>query len=138
MGRILSIDYGRKRVGLAITDPERKIANGLATVHAKDIWDYLRSYTEKENVICFVVGFPRQLNNRPSQAMEYIRPFIKKLEKKYPEIPVELIDERFTSKMAFQSMIEGGVKKKARRDKALVDKISATIILQSFLEQKKD
>ena len=137
MGRILAIDYGRKRVGLAVTDTLKMIANGLATVNSNDIWDYLNDYLSNENVECFVVGYPKQLNNQPSEANVYIKPFIKKLKKKFPDIPVELMDERFTSKMAFQTMIDGGLRKKARQNKALVNTISATIILQSYLEQKK-
>jgi len=137
LGRIVSIDYGSKRIGLAVTDPGAKIATGLDTVHTNEIWDYLKIYIAKEDVSCFVVGFPKDINNQPSDAAKYIGPFIKKLKKICPGIPVELVDERFTSKMAFQAMIDGGVKKMARRNKALVDKISATILLQSFLEQKK-
>jgi len=137
LGRILAIDYGRKRVGLAVTDTLKMIANGLATVNSNDIWDYLNDYLSKENIECFVVGYPKQLNNQPSEANVYIKPFIKKLKKKFPDIPVELMDERFTSKMAFQTMIDGGLRKKARQNKALVNTISATIILQSYLEQKK-
>ncbi len=136
MGRILAIDYGRKRVGLAVTDSLKMIANGLTTVSSKDIFDFLTSYIKKENLECFVVGYPKQMNNQPSESIEYINTFIKQLKRKFPYIPVELIDERFTSKMAFQTMIDGGLKKKARKNKALVDTISATIILQSFLEKK--
>lgn len=136
MGRILAIDYGRKRVGLAVTDSLKMIANGLTTVSSKDIFNFLISYLKKENVECFVVGYPKQMNNQPSESIEYINIFIKQLKKKLPDIPVELIDERFTSKMAFQTMINGGLKKKARKNKALIDTISATIILQSFLEKK--
>ncbi len=136
MGRILAIDYGRKRVGLAVTDSLKMIANGLTTVSSKDIFDFLTSYIKKENLECFVVGYPKQMNNQPSESIEYINTFIKQLKRKFPDIPVELIDERFTSKMAFQTMIDGGLKKKARKNKALVDTISATIILQSFLEKK--
>lgn len=136
MGRILAIDYGRKRVGLAVTDSLKMVANGLTTVSSKDIFNFLTSYLKKEDVECFVVGYPKQMNNQPSESIEYINTFIKQLKRKLPDIPVELIDERFTSKMAFQTMINGGLKKKARKNKALIDTISATIILQSFLEKK--
>ena len=136
MGRILAIDYGRKRAGIAVTDSLKMVANGLTTVSSKDIFNFLTSYIKKENVECFVVGYPKQMNNQPSESIEYINLFIKQLKKKLPDIPVELIDERFTSKMAFQTMINGGLKKKARKNKALIDTISATIILQSFLEKK--
>ncbi|VAW24286.1 Putative pre-16S rRNA nuclease Yqg [hydrothermal vent metagenome] len=137
MGRILAIDYGKKRVGLAVTDPLKIIASKLTTVPAHTIFDFLGNYFREEEVECIVVGYPRQMNNEASEAVRYINPFIKKLQKLYPEIPVELADERFTSKMAFQTMIDGGVKKKGRRNKELVDAISATIILQSFIERKR-
>ncbi len=137
MGRILAIDYGKKRVGLAVTDPLKIIANKLTTVPTHTIFDFLGNYFREEEVECLVIGYPRQMNNEASEAVRYINPFIKKLQKLYPEMPVELVDERFTSKMAFQTMIDGGVKKKGRRNKELVDAISATIILQSFIERKK-
>ncbi|MCK5823329.1 MAG: Holliday junction resolvase RuvX [Bacteroidales bacterium] len=137
MGRILSIDYGRKRVGIAITDPLKIIASGLKTIPAKDIFTFLTMYLNSENIECIVVGYPLQMNGKPSESMEFIAPFIKKLKKTFPKMPVELVDERFTSKIAFQTMIDGGVKKKKRQNKALIDTISATIILQSYLEQKK-
>jgi len=136
LGRILAIDYGKKRIGLAVTDPLQMIANSLTTVHSKDIWDFLKNYLEKEDVECIVVGYPKQMNNQASQAVKFINPFVKKLVKSYPEMEVKLVDERFTSKMAHQTMIDAGLKKKARQDKALVDTISATIILQSYLEQR--
>jgi len=136
LGRILAIDYGRKRVGLAVTDPLKMIANGLTTVHSKDIWDFIKNYLEKESVECIVVGYPKQMNNQASEAVRFINPFIKKLVKTYPEMEIKLVDERFTSKMAHQTMIDAGLKKKARQNKALVDTISATIILQSYLEQR--
>ena len=136
MGRILAIDYGRKRVGLAVTDPLQIIANSLTTVHSKDIWVFLKEYLEKEKVDCIVVGYPKQMNNQASEAVRFINPFVKKLIKEYPNIEVKLVDERFTSKMAHQTMIDAGLKKKARQNKALVDTISATIILQSYLEQR--
>jgi len=137
LGRILAIDYGKKRVGLAVTDPLKIIASKLTTVPTHTIFDFLGNYFREEEVECLVIGYPRQMNNEASEAVRYINPFIKKLQKLYPEMPVELVDERFTSKMAFQTMIDGGVKKKGRRNKELVDAISATIILQSFIERKK-
>ncbi len=134
MGRILSIDYGRKRVGLAVTDPLQIIANGLTTVHSKDVFKYLDDYIKKEEVDKIVVGYPKTLKNEASEAIVYVNPFIKKLIKKYPKIEIDIFDERYTSKMAFQAMIDGGLKKKDRQKKELVDKISAVIILQSYLE----
>ncbi|MEE4285587.1 MAG: Holliday junction resolvase RuvX [Mariniphaga sp.] len=137
MGRILSIDYGRKRVGLAVSDPQQIIANKLATITTHSIWDFLRTYFQNEQVDEVVIGYPLQMNNTASEAVVYINPFIKKFKEKYPDISLEIIDERFTSKMAFQTMIDGGVKKEGRRNKAMVDAISATIILQSYMEQKR-
>jgi putative Holliday junction resolvase len=137
VGRILAIDYGKKRVGLAVTDPMKMIANGLDTVHPNELMNYLKEYVAREAVETIVVGYPKQMNNTESEAMEYIRPFMKKLKKQFPDIPVEIEDERFTSKMAKNAMIEGGMKKKQRQNKAHVDRISATIILQSFLERLK-
>ncbi|MEA3445320.1 MAG: Holliday junction resolvase RuvX [Bacteroidota bacterium] len=136
MGRIMGIDYGRKRVGIAVTDPIKIIASGLTTVHSKDIFDFLKTYFNKESVDAVAIGYPKTLSNQPAEALIYVNPFIKKFKKEFPEIPVHLIDERFTSKMAFQTMIDGGLKKKARRNKELVDSISAAIILQSFMEQR--
>jgi putative Holliday junction resolvase len=138
MGRILAIDYGRKRVGLAVSDPNQIIANKLATVASHTIWDFLQTYFRNENVDEVVVGYPLQMNNTDSEAVVYIKPFIKKFKEKYPEIPLEIADERFTSKMAFQTMIDGGIKKAGRRNKAMVDAISATIILQGYMEQKRN
>jgi putative Holliday junction resolvase len=133
-GRILGIDYGRKRVGIAVSDPDGIIANGLKTVPSAEIWEFLEEYLPREKVVRFVVGYPRNLNNTPSEAIEFINPFIRKLREKYPAIPVELVDERFTSSLARQTMINGGLRKKDRQNKALVDTISAAIILQSFLD----
>jgi len=135
LGRILAIDYGRKRVGLAVSDPMQMIANSLTTIHVKDIWDFLSDYLQKEAVDCIVVGYPKQMNNQASEAVRYINPFLKRLQKLYPDMDIQLVDERFTSKMAHQTMIDAGLKKKSRQNKALVDSISATIILQSYLEQ---
>jgi putative Holliday junction resolvase len=137
VGRIMALDYGRKRVGVAVTDPLRIIANGLETVETKKIKEFISVYLAKEQVDCLIVGYPKQMNDQISEAEKYIRPFLKWFEEKYPGIVVERVDERYTSKMAERTMIEGGVKKMARRDKSLVDKISATIILQSYLDMKK-
>jgi putative Holliday junction resolvase len=136
MGRIMAIDYGRKRVGIAVTDELQLIANGLTTVPAHEIFIFLKSYVQKEKVDAFVVGEPRQMNNQPSESLQYIIPFVNRLKKEFPEIPVEMLDERFTSKMAFQTMIDGGLKKKDRQNKELVDTISAAIILQSYLSAR--
>lgn len=136
MGRILAIDYGKKRVGVAVTDPLQMIANGLTTIHPQKLVPFLKEYIEKEQVEAIVVGYPKQMNNEDSEAVQYIKPFLKNLSKHFPSIPVELEDERFTSKMAQQAMIEGGMKKKQRQNKGNVDRISATIILQSYLQRK--
>jgi putative pre-16S rRNA nuclease len=138
LARIISIDYGRKRVGLAVTDPSQIIANGLDTVAAKDVLTYLEKYFQTEEVECIVVGYPKQMNNEDSESVKYLKPFLGQLKKKFPDMPIELVDERFTSKIAFQTMIDGGLGKKARRDKALIDKVSATIILQSYMETKRN
>jgi len=135
MSRIMAVDFGRKRTGLAVTDPLQMIANGLETVATFSIWEYLESYMTREKVETIVVGYPRNLNNQPSESVQYINPFIRKLKKKYPEVNVTTMDERFTSKLAMQAMIDGGMKKSDRRNKAMVDKLSAVIILQSYLEQ---
>lgn len=134
MGRILAIDYGQKRVGLAVTDVLQIIATGLETVATKDIWKYLSDYMQHEQVEAIVVGEPRDMMNRPSDSSRFVEPFVRKLRKTYPEMKIERFDERFTSKIAFQTMIDGGLGKKKRRNKALVDTISATLILQSYLE----
>lgn len=138
MGRILAIDYGSKRVGLAVTDELKIIATGLATVHAKDILDFLKKYLSDEIVELFVVGEPSDMQGQPSEAAKYAESFIKQLKKQFPAIPVKRMDERFTSKIARQTMLEAGLGKKARRNKALVDTISATLILQSYLEQQSN
>lgn len=137
MARILAIDYGKKRVGIAVTDELQMIATGLTTIAAKEVLTFLKDYLNKENVERFVVGEPKQMDNTDSEAAVYIKPFLKKLKAAFPEIPVERIDERFTSKMAMQAMIDGGMKKKQRQNKAMVDKVSATLILQSYLETMK-
>ncbi len=138
MGRILAIDYGNKRVGLAVTDALQIVANGLTTVHPKDLLDYLKKYISQEDVGLIVVGQPVDMQNRPSDASRFVDPFVKQLYKHFPSIPVKRMDERFTSKMAFQTMIDAGLGKKARKNKALVDTISATIILQSYMEQQSN
>jgi len=134
MGRILAIDYGRKRTGLAVTDALRIAANGLETVPTHEVLSFLEKYTAIEPVDIFVLGLPTQMNGKESESMEYIRPFAASLLKKFPTIELVYFDERFTSVLAHRAMLEGGLKKKDRQDKALVDKISATIILQSYLE----
>ncbi len=136
MGRILAIDFGTKRVGIAVTDESKIIANGLVTIQNKDIITFLKEYLLKEKVECFVVGKPKQMNNKESESAKNVDIFIKLLIKNFPNIPIERIDERFTSKMAFQTMIDSGINKKHRQDKSLIDKISATIILQSYMESK--
>ena len=137
MSRILAIDYGRKRTGLAVTDTLQLIPGGLATVPSHELLKFLEDYFRKEPVERIVVGLPKQMNNQPSESMKYIEPFVRSLKKKWPEMPVDYYDERFTSILAHQAMLEGGLKKKDRQNKALVDQISAVIILQSYLESKR-
>lgn len=134
MGRILAIDYGKKRCGLAVTDPSRIISTPLETVRTHELEQYLIQYDKIENIDEFVIGYPRQMNNEPSEAVKYIDPFIARLKKVFPGKKINLVDERFSSKSAFQTMIDGGVKKEKRKDKEMVDRISATIILQAFME----
>ncbi|MBS2211483.1 Holliday junction resolvase RuvX [Carboxylicivirga mesophila] len=136
MGRILAIDYGRKKSGVAVTDPMQIIANGLTTVSSHELFDFIVKYMQDEEVEKIVVGYPTQTTGEVSESMKYIEPFVNRLKKNFPDLPVEWVDERFTSKIAFQAMIDGGLKKKARRNKAMIDKVSATIILQTYLEQK--
>lgn len=136
MGRIIGIDYGTKRIGLAVTDPLQIFASPLDTVSPKDFDNFINSYLKTEEVDAFVIGYPVQMNNQPSESVTYINPFIKKLKKTFPEKHIHLVDERFTSQMALRTMIDGGVKKKDRQDKSMVDKISASIILQSFLDNR--
>ena len=137
MARLLAIDYGRKRSGIAVSDSLQIIANGLTTVPSHTLINFLKDYVEKESVELFIIGLPRQMNYEESESMQYIKPFVKKLQKEIPEIPVEYSDERFTSQMAHQTMIDGGLKKKQRQNKALVDEISATIILQGYMEGRR-
>lgn len=137
MGRIIAIDYGRKRTGLAATDTLQIIANGLTTVPSGELVNYLTTYVSRESVDLFVVGLPKQMNNEPSENMKYVEAFVTHLKRTIPNIPVVYYDERFTSVMAHQAMLDGGLKKKKRQDKGLVDEISAVIILQAYLESKK-
>lgn len=136
MTRILALDYGKKRTGVAVTDPTGIIATSLGTVATHTIWDFLAAYFAQEEVATLLVGYPRQLNNEPSESLRFVNPFLKRFEKKYPEKKIVLMDERFTSSIARQTMLEGGVSKMKRRDKSMVDAISAVIILQSYMEQK--
>jgi len=137
MGRIIAIDYGRKRTGLAVTDRLQIIANGLTTVPSGETVKYLTDYISNEPVDLLVVGYPKQMNNEPSENLKYVEAFVKHLNRALPAIPVKYYDERFTSALAQQAMIDGGVKKKKRRDKKKIDEISAVLILQDYLESKK-
>ena len=137
MGRILSIDYGKKRTGLAVTDPLKLIAGGLATVPTYQLFEWLTAYIAREEIELIVMGEPWQPNGKPSENLARVRGFVARWEKAHPEIPVAYYDERFTSVLAHKAMIEGGLHRKARQNKALVDEMSATILLQSFLESKR-
>ena len=137
MARILSIDYGRKRTGVAVTDPLQLIAGGLATVATSELYDWLVQYIQKEQVERIIIGEPRQMNGQPSENMQRVQQFVNRWKKAQPAIPIEFYDERFTSVLAHQTMLDGGLHKKARQDKALVDQISATIILQNYLESRR-
>lgn len=136
MGRILAIDYGKKRTGIAITDPFQIIATGLDTVPTHNLYNFLQEYFKVEIVDCIVFGMPKKMDNTDSEPVPAIRGAIKKCQKLFPNVKIETMDERFTSKLAFQAMIDGGVKKEKRKNKAMVDKVSATIILQSYLDFK--
>lgn len=136
MARILALDYGTRRTGIAITDPFQLIASGLTTVATDDLWAFLEQYLREEDVERIVVGEPRQMDNTPSEVEGAIGVFLKELNKRYPQLPVSREDERFTSKMALRTMVEGGMKKKKRRQKETLDQISATLILQSYLSRK--
>jgi putative Holliday junction resolvase len=136
MGQILAIDYGKVRTGIAVTDDFQMIASGLTTVSTPQLLSFINEYTQKETVELIIVGEPKTLANKASESEKLIIPFIKKLKKLLPDIEIIRIDERFTSKMAFQTMVDSGLKKKQRRNKALVDEISATLILQSYLHYK--
>ncbi len=133
MARILALDYGTKRTGIAVTDELQLIASGLTTVNTRELMIFLEKYFREENVEKMLVGEPKQKDDAPSESEVYIAEFLKEFNEKFPEMPVERVDERYTSKMAFQTMIDSGLKKKKRRDKALIDEISATIILQNYL-----
>ena len=137
MARILAIDYGKKRTGVAVTDVLQIIANGLTTVPTHTLMDFILDYVKREPVERIVVGLPKQMNNQPSENMARIEPFVNRLRKVLPSIPVEYVDERFTSVLAHQAMLDGGLKKKDRQRKELVDEISATIILQSYMDSRK-
>ena len=136
MARILAIDFDEKRTGIAVTDELQLIASGLTTVHTIDLLSFVKEYTTREKVELFLVGKPKQMNNTDSESEILITPFLQQLKKLFPLIPVKRIDERFTSKIAFQTMIDSGIKKKQRRNKKMIDEISATIILQSYLYNK--
>ena len=137
MARILALDFGHKRTGIAITDELQIIASGLTTVNTDELLVFLKDYLSKETVELFVIGEPKQMNNQDSESAPLIQKLTSKLKSEFPDIPIFSIDERFTSKMAFQTMIDSGLSKKQRRNKALIDEISATIILQSYLYAKK-
>lgn len=136
MGRILSVDYGKKRTGLAVTDPLQIIPNGLATVATSTLFDYLKDYVSREQVELIVVGEPKQMNGEPSENLARVRQFVARWKKLYPSIPIVYYDERFTSVLAHRAMLDSGIGKKARQNKALVDEISATIILQDYLQTR--
>ena len=136
MGRILSIDYGKKRTGLAVTDPLQLIAGGLATVATSELFDWLQAYRKRESVERIIIGEPRQPNGLPSENLQRVQQFVNRWRKAVPEAPIEYFDERFTSVLAHQAMLDGGLKKKARQNKALVDEISATIILEDYLRSR--
>ena len=136
MARILSIDYGKKRTGIAVTGPLQSIANGLATVSTSELLSYLKDYLSREQVEKIIIGRPMQTNGQPSENLQRVEQFVNRWKKEMPDVPVEYVDERFTSVLAHQAMIDGGLRKKARQDKALVDKISATIILEDYLRSK--
>ena len=137
MGRILSIDYGKKRTGLAVTDPLQIIAGGLATVATSELFDYLKAYIASEQVEMIVIGEPRQPNGEPSENLARVQQFVNRWRKAVPQVPIQYYDERFTSVLAHQAMLQGGLKKKDRQNKALVDEISATIILEDYLRSRK-
>ena len=137
MGRILAVDYGKKRTGLAVTDELQIIAGGLTSVDTVGLIDYILAYIKKENVERIVVGLPKKMNNEYSENMVRIEPFVNRMRKLLPDMPIEYYDERFTSQLAQQAILEAGLKKKARQNKALVDEISATIILQSYLDSRQ-
>ena len=134
--RVLAIDFGQKRTGIAVTDELQLIASGLTTVETPLLFDFLKGYFIKEKVEKVLIGEPKQMNNEPSQSAPLINAFVEKFKTQFPDMEIERVDERFTSKMAFQTMIDSGLKKKQRQNKALVDEISATILLQDYLSRK--
>lgn len=138
MDRIIGIDYGKKRTGVAMSDPLMMFASPIETVQTTNIIDYLKKMSLQESIVRFVVGYPMNMDNKPSEAAADVEVFLKQLRKAFPDIPVTLEDERFTSVLAHRSLIDSGVKKMARRDKAAVDKVSAALILQTFLDRKTD
>ena len=138
MARIISIDYGKRRTGIAVTDPLQMIANGLATVSTSQLYRFLVDYMSKEQVERIVIGKPMQPNGKPSENLERVQQFVAQWKKAHPDVPIDYVDERFTSVLAHRAMIDGGLHKKARQDKALVDEISATIILQSYMEGRRN
>ena len=137
MARILSIDYGKKRTGLAVTDPLQIIAGGLATVATSELFDYLQAYIAREQVEMIVIGEPRQPNGEPSENLARVQQFVNRWRKAVPQVPIQFYDERFTSVLAHQAMLDGGLKKKARQNKGLVDEISSTIILEDYMRSRK-
>ena len=137
MARILSIDYGQKRTGIAVTDPLQIIAGGLATVSTSELFDWLKAYLEKESVERIVIGEPLQPNGQPSENLARVQQFVNRWRKAVPDVPIEYFDERFTSVLAHQAMLDGGLKKKSRQNKSLVDQLSATIILEDYLRSRK-
>ena len=137
MARILSIDYGKKRTGLAVTDPLQIIAGGLATVATSELFDFLKAYIAREQVEMIVIGEPRQPNGEPSENLARVQQFVNRWRKAVTQVPIQFYDERFTSVLAHQAMLDGGLKKKARQNKGLVDEISATIILEDYMRSKK-
>jgi putative Holliday junction resolvase len=135
MARIMAFDYGTKRVGIAVTDPLKMIANGLTTIHPKDAIEFLKKYLATEEVEVFVVGEPKQMDGTASQSLQHVKGFVTILKKNFPNMPIAMMDERFTSKMASAVIAQSGLKKSAREDKALIDTVAATIILQSYMEK---
>lgn len=136
MPRIIALDYGTKRTGIAVTDELQMIASGLTTVHTKDLLEFLDNYLEKEKVECIVVGEPKDLKNNPSESAKVIDPFVRHLKKRFKQIKIDRIDERFTSSLAQDAILQGGAKRKKRQNKALVDEVSATIMLQNYMQYK--
>jgi putative Holliday junction resolvase len=137
LGRILAVDYGRKRAGIAVTDPLQLTAGNLTTVSSAEIFNFLEDYLAREPVDCMVIGYPKQMDNTESEAVVYIKPFVKKLRRNFPGFDIQLFDERFTTKMARQALIEGGARQKVRRNREIKDQISAVILLNSYLDYRQ-